>query len=97
MTLRFIIPSLLIATTCAFLVSLGFWQLDRADEKRSIEAAIKKANSGAVELIVSEDNLQDKEYYQVRLQGEYITISSLFMITKLLIRFQATMFSLLLH
>ena len=72
MSLRFIIPSLLIATTCAFLVSLGFWQLDRADEKRSIEAAIKKANSGAVELIVSENNLQDKEYYEVRLQGEYI-------------------------
>ena len=72
MSLRFIIPSLLIATTCAFLVSLGFWQLDRADEKRSIEAAIKKANSGAVELIVSENNLQDKEYYEVRLRGEYI-------------------------
>jgi len=72
MGLRFIIPSLLIATTCAFLVSLGFWQLDRADEKRSIEAAIKKANSGAVELIVSVDNLQDKEYYEVRLQGKYL-------------------------
>ena len=72
MTLRFIIPSLLIAITCAFLVSLGFWQLDRADEKRSIEAAIKKANSGAVELIVSVDNLQDKEYYEVRLQGKYL-------------------------
>ena len=72
MSRRFIIPSLLIATTCAFLVSLGFWQLDRADEKRSIEAAIKKANSGVVELIISEDNLQDKEYYEVRLRGEYI-------------------------
>ena len=72
MSLRFIIPSLLIATTCAFLVSLGFWQLDRADEKRSIEAAIKKANSGVVELIISADNLEDKEYYEVRLRGEYI-------------------------
>jgi len=72
MSRRFIIPSLLIATTCAFLVSLGFWQLDRADEKRSIEASIKKANSGAVELIISEDNLQDKEYYEVRLQGKYL-------------------------
>ena len=72
MSLRVFIPSLLIAATCAFLVSLGFWQLDRADEKRSIEASIKKANTGTVELIVSEDNLEDKEYYEVRLQGNYL-------------------------
>ena len=72
MSLRVVIPSLLIAATCAFLVSLGFWQLDRADEKRSIEASIKKANTGTVELIIPEDNLEDKEYYEVRLQGNYL-------------------------
>ena len=64
MSLRVFIPSLLIAATCAFLVSLGFWQLDRADEKRSIEASIKNANTGTVELIMSDDNLEDKEYYE---------------------------------
>ena len=62
MSLRVFIPSLLIAATCAFLVSLGFWQLDRADEKRSIEASIKKANTGTVELIISEDNLERWKY-----------------------------------
>jgi len=72
MSLRVFIPSFLIAATCVFLVSLGFWQLDRADEKRSIEASIKKANTGTVELIISEDNLEDKEYYEVRLQGNYL-------------------------
>jgi surfeit locus 1 family protein len=73
MSRRFIIPSLLIATTCAFLVSLGFWQLDRADEKRGIEASIKQANTGSVELIKEEEGLQNKEYYEVRLQGKYLS------------------------
>jgi surfeit locus 1 family protein len=54
------------------LISLGFWQLDRADEKRAIEDQIARANSGDVELIDSAEFLKDKEYYHVRLQGLYI-------------------------
>jgi surfeit locus 1 family protein len=56
----------------AFLVSLGFWQLDRADQKRTIETSIQKANTGVVELIVNQNELLNKEYYEVRLQGSYI-------------------------
>ncbi len=73
MSLRFILPSILITATFAFLVSLGFWQLDRADEKRGIEASIKQANTGSVELIKKEEGLQSKEYYEVRLQGKYLS------------------------
>ena len=73
MSLRFILPSILITATFAFLVSLGFWQLDRADEKRSIETSIKLANTGSVELIKEEEGLQNKEYYEVRLQGKYLS------------------------
>ena len=73
MSLRFILPSILITATFAFLVSLGFWQLDRADEKRSIETSIKQANTGSVELIKEEEGLQNKEYYEVRLQGKYLS------------------------
>ena len=73
MSLRFILPSILITATFAFLVSLGFWQLERADEKRSIEASIKQANTGSVELIKKEEGLQSKEYYEVRLQGKYLS------------------------
>ena len=73
MSLRFILPSILITATFAFLVSLGFWQLDRADEKRSIETSIKLANTGSVELIRKEEGLQSKEYYEVRLQGKYLS------------------------
>ena len=72
MSLRFFIPALLITATVVFLVTLGFWQLDRADEKRSIETAIKKANTGVIELITNEKVLIDKEYYEVRLQGRYL-------------------------
>lgn len=73
MSLRFFLPSILIIATFAFLVSLGFWQLDRADEKRGIEASIKQANTGSVELIMEEVDLENKEYYEVRLQGKYLS------------------------
>ncbi|MDB4139947.1 SURF1 family protein [Candidatus Thioglobus sp.] len=73
MSLRFILPSILITATFAFLVSLGFWQLERADDKRSIEASIKQANTGSVELIKKEEVLQSSEYYEVRLQGKYLS------------------------
>jgi len=69
---RFFIPASLIIATLVLLISLGFWQLDRADEKRAIEDQIASANSGDVELINSVEFLKDKEYYHVRLQGSYI-------------------------
>ena len=71
MNLRFLIPAVLIVATIAFLASLGLWQLDRANEKRVIEASIQKANTGIVELISDENRLLEKEYYQVRLKGQY--------------------------
>ena len=73
MSYRLLVPSILILATMAFLVSLGFWQLDRADLKRTIEASIQKANAGVVELIVNQNELLNKEYYEVRLQGSYIS------------------------
>ncbi len=68
----FIVPALLIAATLVLLIILGFWQLDRADEKRAIEDKIAIANSANVELVVSTELLKDKEYYHVRLQGSYV-------------------------
>ena len=72
MGFRFSIPASLIVATLALLISLGFWQLDRANEKRAIENQIARANSGDVELINSVEFLKEKEYYHVRLQGAYI-------------------------
>ena len=72
MGFRFSIPASLIVATLALLISLGFWQLDRANEKRAIENQIARANSGDLELINSVEFLKEKEYYHVRLQGAYI-------------------------
>ena len=73
MSARFLIPAFLIIATIAFLVSLGLWQLDRADQKRTIEAAIVNAKTGPVELIANGRELLDKEYYDVLLQGNYLS------------------------
>jgi len=72
MSLRHLIPTVLIITTIAFLVSLGFWQLDRANQKRAIEESIEKANTGFVELVVDEHGLLNKEFHEIRLQGSYL-------------------------
>ena len=72
MRFRVFIPASLIIATLVLLISLGFWQLDRADEKRAIEGQIDSANSGDVKLIDSAEFLKDKEYYHVRLQGSYV-------------------------
>ncbi len=69
---RFFIPAFLIIATLALLITLGFWQLERADEKRAIEDQIANANANDVELITDVDLLSEKEYYHVRLQGSYI-------------------------
>ena len=69
---RFFIPAFLIIATLALLITLGFWQLDRADEKRAIEDQIANANAGDVQLITSLELLSNKEYYHVHLQGSYI-------------------------
>ena len=73
MSARFLIPAFLIIATIAFLVSLGLWQLERADQKRTIEAAILNANIGPVELVANGRELLGKEYYDVRLQGNYLS------------------------
>jgi len=72
MSLKFLLPATLITIMVVFLTSLGFWQLDRADEKRAIEEAIEVANTGAVEIVTTLDGLEAKEYYHLRLKGHYL-------------------------
>ena len=72
MNFRFVVPALLIATTLAILISLGFWQLDRANQKRIIETKILTANSGGIELVNKLDLLDNKEYYHVQFEGRYL-------------------------
>ncbi|MDC9714832.1 MAG: SURF1 family protein [Gammaproteobacteria bacterium] len=66
----FVLPAILITLTLWGLLSLGFWQLERADEKRAIEAEIIAAQSNPAEF-VQVDELINKEHYQVFLKGRY--------------------------
>jgi surfeit locus 1 family protein len=72
MSFKFLLPATLITIMVVFLTTLGFWQLDRADEKRAIEKAIEIANTGTVEIATSLEGLEAKEYYHLRLNGHYV-------------------------
>jgi len=66
----FILPGILITFTFAGLVSLGFWQLDRADEKQAIVNAIVLAQSSPAKPLEPE-NINSKEHYKVLLNGYF--------------------------
>jgi len=67
----FILPGVLISLTLWGLLSLGFWQLERADEKRDIERDIVLAQSNPAQLVTKFKSLLEKEHYQVLLKGYY--------------------------
>lgn len=67
----FILPGILISLTLWGLIFLGFWQLERADEKRTIENAVVIAQSSPAQLILDANDLLNKEHYQVLLKGHY--------------------------
>lgn len=67
------IPVVLIFLSIYGLVSLGFWQLERADEKRAIEHEIALVQQSPAQLITNVDELLNKEHYQVLLKGHYDT------------------------
>ena len=56
-----ILPGVLISLTVWGLLSLGFWQLDRAEEKRGIESTIVAAQSNPAQLVEANEIL-DKEH-----------------------------------
>ncbi|QKQ24616.1 SURF1 family protein [Candidatus Ruthia endofausta] len=67
------IPAVLILLSIYGLASLGFWQLERADEKRAIEHGIILAQQNPTQLVTNIDELLNKEHYQVLLKGHYDT------------------------
>ena len=65
------LPTLLLLIVFAILVSLGFWQLDRAEEKKQIELLIAQSRQQSPVLINPNSDLSKKNYYLVRLNGTY--------------------------
>ncbi|MDG2394972.1 SURF1 family protein [Candidatus Thioglobus sp.] len=66
------LPSFLIGLVIYGLVSLGFWQLERADEKQRIIDNRTLAQSLAPEQISNSSDLLKKEYHKVLLAGNYV-------------------------
>jgi surfeit locus 1 family protein len=69
----FSLPGILIVVVLYSLISLGFWQLDRADEKQAITQQIIRAQSMAPEKFSSVLGLTEKEHHSVMLEGHYIS------------------------
>jgi len=66
------LPSFLIGLVIFGLVSLGFWQLERADEKQRIIDSRTLAQSLIPEQISNSSDLLKKEYHKVLLAGHYV-------------------------
>jgi cytochrome oxidase assembly protein ShyY1 len=54
------------------LLTLGFWQLDRAEEKRQLQALFEQRVAAGPVLMSQLEQLPDLHYQAVRLRGEYI-------------------------
>lgn len=71
--------SLLVLMLLPLLLSLGFWQLDRADEKRTLQELFQQRQStGPVAIDALSEN-QDLRYQPIKLRGSYINEKSLFL------------------
>lgn len=68
-----LLPTILIFIVVIILISLGFWQLDRAQQKKDINLALELANNADLEIIKNAEQIYNKHYYNVILNGNYIT------------------------
>lgn len=66
------LPSFLIGLVIFGLVFLGFWQLERADEKQGVIDSRALAQSLIPEQISNSSDLLKKEYHKVLLAGHYV-------------------------
>lgn len=66
------LPAILITITIVLLMSLGFWQLDRAQQKKDIQLQ-RLAASNKPLLAIDASQILNKHYHNVILSGRYIT------------------------
>jgi surfeit locus 1 family protein len=69
----FSFTSFLFVLVILVLTSLGFWQLDRAEEKRQIEGLIKLSQRSVPAVAFNTADIMTKEHYDVLLEGSYIS------------------------
>lgn len=64
--------TVLLLILCALFVSAGFWQLDRAEQKRALFRAFDQADNGPpLETLVDDHQAEEYKYRQFRVTGQY--------------------------
>jgi|TARA_B110000908_G_scaffold130532_1_gene153505 cytochrome oxidase assembly protein ShyY1 len=71
--------SLLVLMLLPLLLSLGFWQLERADEKRVLQELFQQRQSAGPIAIEELSENQDLRYQPLTLRGRYINEKSLYL------------------
>lgn len=68
-----LIPTLAFLVILPCLIALGFWQVDRADQKRAILAGMDHARTEApLNLIQAMTDLKTQAYYGIQLEGRFM-------------------------
>ncbi|VAX01607.1 Cytochrome oxidase biogenesis protein Surf1, facilitates heme A insertion [hydrothermal vent metagenome] len=69
-----LIPTLATVLVLPVLIALGFWQLDRAEQKTVILSAVTaKMNSQTLVAIPNDAEIESAKYQHIRLQGKFDT------------------------
>jgi len=67
-----LIPTIATLVILPILISLGFWQLDRAEQKRVILSAVtKKMDSESLSTIPNKSDIEASKYRRISLQGKF--------------------------
>ncbi|MFV1982329.1 MAG: SURF1 family protein [Thiohalomonadales bacterium] len=67
-----LLPSVATLLILPILIALGFWQLDRAEQKRVILTAVtEKMNSETLHKIPTEKKIIDAQYQKIKLRGQF--------------------------
>ncbi len=67
-----LLPTVATLLILPILIALGFWQLDRAEQKRVILAAVtQKMNSETLNKLPTENNIKNSQYQHIKLQGRF--------------------------
>ena len=87
-----LLPSIFILALLALLLSLGNWQLNRAEEKRDIESKIIAAQTDKPIHISSLEQSFDREFYKITIEGYFDDKKILSMTIRLRMEWLAIMF-----
>ena len=71
--------SLLVVMLLPVVCSLGFWQLQRSDEKHAMQQLFEQRKASAPVMIEELDDSSDLRYQPVRMRGEYLNDKAIFL------------------